>query len=313
MKLLRSSAEPIIESNPFKLVERVGRTCYKSENLTTDTSCYDFVANRIKEKHFAMLEHGVLYCEILIRGVDFMETLNDLTIPYVIVENVFGPQFNDIDLTKSSIPIRIVVSLSHLFNPQWKSRLLKEICDSLYAKYKDAIAGTKLAALKPELDGPRIYSIKFHQDPWFNENRFFTYHFIVDRGVSHELVRHRCAVAQESTRYCNYSKDKFGGCVQFIYPSSWEKWPQATKDVFCETLEKAEDAYLKMLAAGHTPQEARAVLPNALKTEVMMTMPRKQWKHFINLRSIGTTGAPHPDMRVVANTVADDFNNLCSN
>ena len=124
-----------------------------------------------------------------------------------------------------------------------------------------------------------------------------TVRFICDRGVSHEIVRHRLAsYCQESTRYCNYSKDDFDSEITVIEPfyltpttSAYDEWKQA-----CE---KAEDAYFSLLDWGCTPQEARAVLPNSLKTEVVMTANIREWRYFFKLRC---ANAAHPQMREVA-------------
>lgn len=128
------------------------------------------------------------------------------------------------------------------------------------------------------------------------EHDSITVKFVVDRGVSHEIVRHRLAAyCQESTRYCNYSKDGFGRQVTFIQPNfldrgtrGWELWVLA-----CE---QAEKAYFDLLNWGCSPQEARAVLPNSLKTEVVMTANLREWRHFFKLR---TAPAAHPQMREV--------------
>lgn len=129
------------------------------------------------------------------------------------------------------------------------------------------------------------------------EHCSFTVKFIVDRGVSHEIVRHRVAsYCQESTRYCNYSKDKFNKEITVIKPYFWKdgsnqfiEWKSAMKI--------AESHYFDLLALGATPQEARSVLPNSLKTEVVMTANIREWRHFFKLR---TSLAAHPQIREVA-------------
>ena len=120
--------------------------------------------------------------------------------------------------------------------------------------------------------------------------------FIVDRGVSHELVRHRIAsFAQESTRYCNYSKDKFEKEITVIRPLFFENDPG--KYSFWEaSISYAEEYYFELLAMGATPQEARSVLPNSLKTEVIMTANYREWRNFFKLR---TAPSAHPSMREV--------------
>lgn len=129
------------------------------------------------------------------------------------------------------------------------------------------------------------------------EHCAFTVKFIVDRGVSHEIVRHRLAsYCQESTRYCNYSKDGFGGEITVIKPCYLEKGTPPY-DAWYIACEDAEEKYFELLNYGLTPQEARAVLPNSLKTEVVMTANIREWRHFLKLRC---SPAAHPQMREVA-------------
>lgn len=163
--------------------------------------------------------------------------------------------------------------------------------------------------------------------------------FTVDRGVSHEFVRHRMAsFAQESTRYCNYSGDKFGNEITVIDPCFYDDVPPDLKEevrhfihdrveseldvdeLFRSTSEvmialyadkllryanwyaqcmSAERSYLKMLEYGATPEEARMVLPTDLKTEIVITANMREWRHIFELRAIGTTGKPHPQMAEV--------------
>ncbi len=121
--------------------------------------------------------------------------------------------------------------------------------------------------------------------------------FIVDRGVSHEIVRHRIAAySQESTRYCNYSKDKFGNEITVIEPYFFIKRDRPYK-YWEESCLKAEKNYMKMLENGCTPQEARSILPNSLKTEIVVSYNLREWRHFFRLRC---DLAAHPQMRQVA-------------
>lgn len=122
--------------------------------------------------------------------------------------------------------------------------------------------------------------------------------FTVDRGVSHEIVRHRLAsFAQESTRYCNYGTR--GGEIKVIRPLYLSEDGE-DYNLWRKSCEVAEQQYLAMLACGCAPQEARAVLPNSLKTEIVMTANLREWRHFLKLRAVGTTGKPHPQMQEVA-------------
>lgn len=142
------------------------------------------------------------------------------------------------------------------------------------------------------------------------EHASVTVKFVVDRGISHELVRHRLAsFAQESTRYCNYSKDDFGSEITFIIPDYLE-YKSEGWNIWKESMKQAEDAYFKMLDFGLSPQQARAVLPNSLKTEVVMTANLREWRHFFKLRALGTTGKPHSQMLEVAVPLLEDMKNL---
>lgn len=129
------------------------------------------------------------------------------------------------------------------------------------------------------------------------EHASLTVRFTCDRGVSHEIVRHRLAAyCQESTRYCNYSKDGFGGEITVITPVGFN-CSDSPYRIWKRSCENAETAYFDLLNEGCTPQEARSVLPNSLKTEVVMTADLREWRHFLRLRC---SPAAHPDMRVVA-------------
>ena len=120
--------------------------------------------------------------------------------------------------------------------------------------------------------------------------------FIVDRGVSHELVRHRIAsFAQESTRYCNYSKDKFGSEITVIEPCFWNE-DTGFYECWKVSCEQSERYYFELLNGGATPQQARTVLPNSLKTEITITANYREWRNFFKLR---TAEASHPQMREV--------------
>ena len=129
------------------------------------------------------------------------------------------------------------------------------------------------------------------------EHYNFSVKFTCDRGVSHEIVRHRIAsFAQESTRYCNYSKDKFGKEITVIEPLFWEKnsYEYLTWEAMCQC---AERTYIELIEAGATPQEVRSVLPNSLKTEIVMTANLREWRHFFKLR---TAQAANPQIRELA-------------
>lgn len=131
--------------------------------------------------------------------------------------------------------------------------------------------------------------------------------FICDRGVSHELVRHRIAsFAQESTRYCNYSQDKFGNELTFIKPCFWKEGSDEYGN-WVYAMNACELAYMTLLESGATPQEARSVLPNSLKTEITITANYREWRNIFKLR---TEMAAHPQMREVMRPLLITFKTL---
>jgi thymidylate synthase (FAD) len=128
------------------------------------------------------------------------------------------------------------------------------------------------------------------------EHEKITVIFVVDRGVTHELVRHRIAsYSQESTRYCNYVLDKFGGEITVIEPFFYEKGGENFA-IWKKACEYAESCYMELIKSS-TPQEARSVLPNSLKTEIVVTFNMREWRHFFKLRC---DIRAHPQMRQVA-------------
>lgn len=129
------------------------------------------------------------------------------------------------------------------------------------------------------------------------EHEKITVKIICDRGVTHEIVRHRIAsYSQESTRYCNYTHDKFGNELTFIKPCFWEEDSKAFI-IWHAQMEMAEKSYFNLISIGTPPEQARSILPNSLKTEIVVTMNLREWRHFFKLR---TSKRAHPQMREVS-------------
>ena len=136
------------------------------------------------------------------------------------------------------------------------------------------------------------------------EHEKVTVRLICDRGVTHELVRHRLAsYSQESTRYCNYTQDRFGGELTFIRPFFWDTDSEKYR-IWKEAMEGAERSYFRLIELGATPQEARSILPNSLKTEIVVTMDLREWRHFFSLRCAASA---HPQIRQVAIPLLEAF------
>ena len=140
------------------------------------------------------------------------------------------------------------------------------------------------------------------------EHEKVTVRVICDRGISHEIVRHRIAsYSQESTRYCNYTKNKFGSEITVIEPCFWKSGSETDKEkntIWKNSIEVTEKAYLKLIELGASPQEARSILPNSLKTEIVMTMNLREWRHFFKLR---TSKKAHPQIREIAMPLLSEF------
>lgn len=293
MKMIKPSAQIVFEdSNPLRKIESIGRTCYKSHSDFTEESSEKFFDALVSHSHYAMLEHVNVVFEFP---------------PNRFLQSYFAPVWSNpfLRITSNSSNFRILVSgnvrainesgINYLLNALYKynpklvynrNYFTAPICAKV-------VSLTDCAGLEQEeIDNHYYTSIKF----------------TCDRGVSHELVRHRIAsFAQESTRYCNYSKEKFGSEITYIQPADYENWIPAKRIHFDHALQDAERSYFNLLTDGCSPQEARAVLPNATKTEIVMTANEKEWKHFFNLRVLGTTGTPHPDMLRVAKIAREDY------
>ncbi len=310
MKLIKPSYEFLEqgfgEHDIYKHIEKVGRTCYKSEDKITNESAKPFVDRMIASKHYAMLEHGTVYLKVFLN--------NELVLEDAYGENndvsVYGRYINN---KYSKVNYRD--GLENIFTT-----------DAVEPGY--AYITTNLRVL---VENNWLDDLKYLCEPTEYHERRMTVKFICDRGVSHEFVRHRVfSFAQESTRYCNYSKDKFGNELTFIIP----KWTDLKEGFyekringifldncieldhhnthidsydFVDYLFYSEKAYKDFLNYGWVAQEARAVLPNALKTELVMTGFESDWKHFFDLRAYGVTGKPHPQASELAIPLLNEF------
>lgn len=197
--------------------------------------------------------------------------------------------------------MRIISPGFSIMSPIDRSAILKHIEKCARTCYKSEARITEESASK------LVRSLIKSGHEAMIEHHSISVKIICDRGVSHEIVRHRLAsFAQESTRYCNYVKDDFGSEITVIKPlfleegtEGYQFWKNACK--------MAEMEYFNLLNWGCTPQEARSVLPNSLKTEIIVTMNLREWRHFFNLRAVGTTGKPHPQMKEIAVPLLNAF------
>ncbi len=289
MKILQPNfeiwAQPDGLDAVYRQIERAGRVCYKSEQNTTETSARPFVERMIASEHFAMLEHGTVYL--------------------------------------------------HSTDEAFIDRYERNRFSHVNRKGNEAFITTNMRVLA---ENKWLDDIEFISPYTHDFERRITVHFTTQVGVTREYNRHRAnSMAEQSTRYCNYSKDKFGGEISINMPT----WIAAEEDVnkvedasrntlitLCQQIISntdkdwtaidnwlfanlaAEAAYMNMIAMGHKPQEARVVLPLDINTELVHTGFVSDWKHFFDLRAIGTTGAPHPDAKVLALPLMEEFKKL---
>lgn len=150
----------------------------------------------------------------------------------------------------------------------------------------------------------RLWHQEHHESIF--EHVVISVQLITNRGVTHELVRHRIGVAysMESTRYCDYSKDKFDRQITFIRPVWWKDWSSEQQHIFEDSCRVAENDYMSLLNHGAKAQEAREVLPNSLKTEIMVTANLREWKHIFDLRC---SEKAHPQIRALLEPVEKEF------
>lgn len=288
MKLINSSV--IVKEQEsgidgvYKQIEWAGRHCYKSLDKITENSAKEFVDRMIKLGHGAMLEHGTIY--LTIDGED--------------------PNLSKIQS-----------------NPHTKVNLVpyEVLTEGNYTISYKAHITTNLRVL---IENNLKELLQYQVEPTEHHEKRITAKFICDRGVSHEFVRHRVfSFAQESTRYCDYSKDKFGNDITYIIPSwldlpegKYSNWDNDWCDVselkllypevdnlsdpancFLQSIKNAEYYYFMLINRGWKPQQARQVLPNATKTELVMTGFESDWEHFFSLRC---SSKAHPDAKKLA-------------
>lgn len=318
MKLIKPSVEIWDQEEGlngiYKSIERAGRICYKSSDKITEDSAKPFVDRLIKSGHCSILEHGTVYLR------------------------------QDISIEKLATQITKGNGNPELLDKYEKNPYSKVYGGRLFDE--DTLSILVSTNYRVIIENNWINDLKYLCEPTeFHEKRI-TIHFTCDRGIWNEFIRHKtlqrgddCEVypivnydaeqnnsfAQESTRYCNFSKNKFNNEITYIIPSwlnipeaeygtihnpkeiQFKKYTSLSEKEFINHLLNSEYKYFNLLKLGWTPQQARQVLPNALKTELIMTGYISDWKHFVDLRYRGTTGKPHPDAFYLAEKLYNLF------
>ena len=280
MKLIQQSAEIWGQQSGlegvYKQVEKAARLCYKSEDKITEDSYKKFIDMLEKREHLSPLEHGTIYLKFTWPGAT-CEHCNT-TLPFRLMDKYCVNPFSK------------VVNIGNDVYVTTNLRVIKE------QKWED--------------------DLKYLCEPTEHHEKRVSVHITTSRGITHELVRHRVfSFCQESQRYVNYSKDKFSNEVTFIIPSwvnthcpNQENGGPSVADMEWSTsMLNAEASYLNLLKMGWKPQQAREVLPNSTKTELIITGFESDWEHFFRLRC---SPAAHPEMQELANQIKEQINEI---
>lgn len=284
MKLIQPKAEllhwtPGVEG-VYKRIELAGRTCYKSADKITEDSAKPFVDRMIASHHTAMLEHGTVY--------------------------LYDKDWNGSPLEKYK---------RNKYSKYSDNYLEKEVCQGDTDYLYEYFVTTNLRVL---VENNWLDDLKYVCDPTeFHEMRY-SFKLTTSIGVTRELNRHRVnSIAEQSTRYCNYSKYKFGNEVKFCIPEwchslqedvlSYSPFEITSEEaMFMDSIFRAEKGYMSLLDKGWSPQQAREALPLCTATEIVHTAFASDWRHFFDLRLFGKTGAPHPNMLQLATLMKEE-------
>lgn len=285
MRIVQPSFEEIKETSLFKKIELAGRTCYKSENLITETSGIDFAKRIMSYNHGSVLEHAYLvfkvnedhYKEVYNKHYQFFAFSN---ITYPIISFNFRAIYNLYLTNNDKCLIPFFAFLEKKYPELFVSKFDSDISVTLLTK-------NEIMSLSEEEKDLHLS---------------ITVKLVTERGVTHQLVRHRlCSFAQESTRYCNYAKDKFSHEITFIEPYGLN---EVTRKYWEEAMLVSEKTYFAMLDNGSHAEIARSVLPTCLKTEIVVTTTLKEWKLIFDLRCHSTAQS---EIRFLMTDVRDYF------
>jgi hypothetical protein len=274
MKYIKPSFLEISESDPFKKIALVAHNCYQ---VNKDTDQDAFVMRLLGFKHYAMIEHYVFAASVPLQTY---QSLKELACRFIVLAADGKGNYY------AAFSLRPLLEAD-----KEEYQTLSLLSGLLDAKYQALLPfkGEKKA------EGKLLSEEEVNQLPYpvYKKIKTVTLQIITDRGVTHELVRHRIAsYAQESTRYCNYSKDKFGNELTFIAPLDY----QEHAELYDRAFKEAEENYFALLNAHSTPEMARAVLPNKLKASIIITASVEEYERIFELR---TSERAHPDMREV--------------
>ena len=289
MKIVyQTSAEICDNCDPMEHIERIGRICYKSEDKITEGSAAKFISMLYDNNHMAMLEHYRFIYRV-------SKSIYDAIVRAKSHYDIYIETTNITQRLISTSARGLIDAIDIIEDDYGAIAACCAIIKQIVADYGCMeLFGSKYTALDQptalvRVDQYKLTGVELTNHGWHSVL------FRTDRGVTHELVRHRPAsFAQESTRYCNYSNDKYDNEITVIaLPSDCDR----SYSIWKETCEKCEESYIDMINNGVSAQIARSVLPTCVKANIVVTATNKEWQHIINLRWHGKTGKPHPQMK----------------
>lgn len=293
MKVVEQSYQVIKNESPLKHIERIARVCYKSEDRITDdsSSAVKIIKNLHKNGHMAMLEH---YRFILKVGRATYRLLEKIETPYIKMTAHKDRYIISFSIRGLMEMVEHSHAIDHDVLPQAVEVLRDNIIVFLANRYGYELFGMDDLSAENTIGFELIPNIRSVMSPieW-TAHGWMSVLFTTNRGITHELVRHRpCSFAQESTRYCNYG-DGDGTDIIFIDP-------KIKDNIVCEewviAMKFAEDRYMQMIEHGSAPQIARGVLPTDVKADIVLTANVEEWLHIFELRALQLTGKAHPQM-----------------
>ena len=293
MRIIEPSVTILDELDQQSLPVRIefcGRICYKSEDKIDNDSAIPFVRKMAEYGHNSVLEMGVTTFTVIAPRQEVADAFLLHQPKFLLTDRLDGKQL----LVSGSVRAFTEMALAHQDDPM--SRALVHALQQQHPYFFETL--TWSSCPEAEQIGVKKMSLaEVEQLPLeqFRKHRYLAVKFIVNRAVTHELVRHRpCTFLQESQRYCRYSADKFGNEVTFIKPVFFAEDSQEFT-IWKESMEAMEAQYLRLLETC-TPQAARTVLPNSCKTEIIVYANLLEWRHILLLR---TSAAAEPSMREV--------------
>jgi len=282
MKYVPQSFEEIKEEDAYKKIALVAHNCYQ---VNKDKDQKQFVLTLLGFKHYAMIEHKVFVAKIS----------EEVYVGLVELDNHFIVLAKDETGYYCSFTLRVLLEAYESNTTGILSSLISSLDDDVRDLFK---------GFEEKSDDVVILSNKQIDKltgDVYDKMKTVTLKIITDRGVTHELVRHRiCSFAQESTRYCNYGKNKFGNELTFICPLDYEE----NKDVYDRTFAMIEKEYMGLIEKKVTPEMARAILPNKLKTSIIITANIKEYKVIFDLRCAPRA---HPDIQDIMKPIQAYF------